>query len=272
MKLTWNKGLAVFWLVLVVASTSFAPAISPYSPQSVVEDALQPPNQQHPLGTDALGRDLASRLLHGGRVTILASLSATAITILLGGISGTLAAVLGGWFDRITMWLVNVLLAIPGLLLAMLLVAVFGPGLTAVVLAVGFSGAPTFARLARSISLQILEQGFIRAATALGAGRRWILIQHVLPNGLGPLISVSTTHYAWALLGTTTLTFLGLAGDPSLPEWGSMLDSSRAYLVESPWGAFWPGLAITVTILSVHSIGDWLTQRGDPRMQPGRPV
>jgi peptide/nickel transport system permease protein len=158
-------------------------------------------------------------------------------------------------------WLGNVLLAIPGLLLAMLLVASLGPGLPAVVLAVGIGGVPGYARLTRTLASQLLRDGYVSAARSLGAGRGWIALRHLLPNSLPQLIPLATTHFAWALLGTTTLTFLGLAGDPAIPEWGALLNASRAHLLEAPWAALWPGLAISLTILSVHAWGRRLAER-----------
>jgi peptide/nickel transport system permease protein len=157
-------------------------------------------------------------------------------------------------------WLSNSLLAIPGLILAMLLVAAMGPRLLTVILAVGFGGAPGFVRLSRTIFLQIRGQNYVTASIALGANRTWIAGHHILPNAKNQLLSLATTHYAWAFMGTTTLTFLGLAGDPSIPEWGVMLNAGRAHLIDAPWLAIWPGCAISLTILAVHRLGTWLSQ------------
>jgi ABC-type dipeptide/oligopeptide/nickel transport system permease subunit len=191
-----------------------------------------------------------------------ASILATAITILVGGLTGLVAASLGGWVDRVILGVINSALAIPSLLLAMLLVAGLGPRLTTIILAVGFGGAPGFARIARSVFLQIREQSFITAARSLGADWKWISLYHLLPNSRSQLLSLSTTNVAWAFMGTTALTFLGLAGDPSLPEWGAMLDSGRIHILGSPWLAFWPGMAIAITILSIHTVGSYLGRAG----------
>lgn len=152
------------------------------------------------------------------------------------------------------MWLSNVLLAIPGLLLAMLMVAALGPGIPAVILAVGIGGVPGFARLSRSVVRQLLGEGYVEAALAAGGGQVWISMRHILPNALPQLASLAGTYFAWAFLGTTTLTFLGLAGDPGLAEWGAMLNSSRSHLLVAPQLAALPALAISLTVLAVHSL------------------
>jgi peptide/nickel transport system permease protein len=140
----------------------------------------------------------------------------------------------------------------------MLLAAALRPSLPTVILAIGFGGAPGFVRLARTVFWQVKSRRYVDAARAIGAGPVRIATRHLLPNAFGQLLSLATTHYAWAFMGATTLTFLGLAGDPSIPEWGAMLDASREHLVNAPWLAFWPGICISVTILSVHNLGAWL--------------
>jgi peptide/nickel transport system permease protein len=209
-----------------------------------------------PLGTDSLGRDFFARLLYGGRQTLGAALLAVCLTVGLGSLLGLIAALAPSWIDRMLVWLTNATLAIPGLLLAMLLVAGLGPGLDTVILAVGFGGAPGFMRLSRTIFQQVRQQGYVTAAVALGAGRWWITTAHLLPNAARQLMSLATTHFAWALLGTTTLAFLGLAGDPSRPDWGTMLNQGRRYLISAPHLALLPGLLISLTILAVHTLGD----------------
>jgi peptide/nickel transport system permease protein len=149
----------------------------------------------------------------------------------------------------------NIMLAIPGLLLAMLLVAGLSPSLRAVILAVGIGGTPGFARLARTVLVQLRQADYIVASETLGANWLWKTSRHLLPNARPQLLALGTIHFAWSLLSTTTLTFLGLAGDPSLPEWGSMLNASRTHLAEAPWLAFLPGMLISLTILAVHELG-----------------
>lgn len=253
------------WLFTVLLASIAAPVISDGNPLQPVASPLSTPLQHSPLGTDALGRDIWTRMLYGGRLSPVASLLATLITVGVGMFAGLVASSFGGWTDRAIVWLANSMLSIPGLLLAMLLVAAMGPGLQTITLAVGIGGAPGFARLARTLFMGLRERDYITASEALGGGRSWIAIHHLLPNALKQLISLATTHYAWAFMGTTTLTFLGLAGDPSIPEWGVMLDAGRAHLVDAPWLALYPGLAISFTIMAVHSIGARLSS---PKIVP----
>lgn len=256
--------LALAWLGLVLAGALLAPVLTRIDPFQPVAPPLLAPSGLHWLGTDHLGRDLLARLLIGGRLSLGASAAASLLTVLLGVPLGFAAAVLGGAFDRAVRGLTNVLLAIPGLLFAMLLVAALGPGLPAVVLAVGIGGMPGFARLTRSYAQQLLQDGYVAASRSLGGGRGWIAFRHLLPNSLPQLIPLATTHFAWALLGITTLSFLGLAGDPSIPEWGALLNASRTHLLEAPWAALWPALAISLTILSVHAWGHALARSAAP--------
>ena len=247
--------LAVLWLLVVLALALLAPLIVTNNPYHPVADPLLSPSALHPLGTDGLGRDLWTRLLYGFRLSPGASLLAALITLVIGSSLGLLSAVVGGIADRIVLASINAALAVPALLLAMLLLAGFGPGITTVILAIGFGGVPAFARVTRTVFLQLMGKEFVRAAQAIGASRVRIALRHILPNAANQIVFLATTHYAWALTGFSSLTFLGLAGDPSLPEWGVLLNNGRAYLIEAPWLALAPGVAITFTILAIHRIG-----------------
>ncbi len=247
--------LAFFWLALVVILAILAPWIAPANPYQPVADPLLSPHAHPPLGTDNLGRDLWSRLLFGCRISPGAALLSALLTLVIGSLLGFVAAVLGGKIDRILTAVVNAALAVPALLLAMLLVAGFGPGITTVIVAIGLGGAPAFARVTRTICLQLMEKEYIYAVEALGASRPRIAFRHLLPNAAGQIIILATTHYAWAFMGITTLTFLGLAGDPSLPDWGAILNQGRSFLTQAPWFVLSPGSAITMTILAIHHIG-----------------
>ena len=257
-------ALAVLWLGAMALLAVFAPLLSAHHPLQPIAPPLHGPAAGLPLGADALGRDVWSRLLFGARITLAAAVLSTALTVGIGGIAGMTAAVFGGWTDRGIVATGNAALAIPGLVLAMLIVAAIGPSLTAVVLAVGLGAAPGFARLSRTTFLQVRERGFIVASAALGAGRLWTASHHLFPNAWPSLASLAATHFAWAVLGITTLTFLGLAGDPSLPEWGAMLNSGRQHLIDTPRLALLPGAAIALTILAVHRLGDRSLTSGPP--------
>jgi len=264
MRRNFTFSWAVVWLIGITVIALAAPLIAPYNPRLPVGAALSPAGDGTMLGTDGLGRDLLSRLMYGARYSLLSSLAATLITLSIGLMLGLLASGSVGFVDRMLLALANAGLAIPGLLLAMLFVAGIGPGLPTVILAVGLGGSPGFIRLARSIFKSLMQEGYVDAARALGAGRVRIALFHLLPNAMPQLVALATTHYAWAFLGTTTLTFLGLAGDPSLPEWGAMLDAGRTYLIQAPILSLLPGLLITLTVFAVHRAGLGLSTSSQP--------
>ncbi len=256
MRLHGLKILCILWLGAMVLMALIAPIITSADPYIPIGNPLQAPQDHPPLGTDALGRDFFARVAYGARLSLSIPLLATLITVFIGTSVSLTAVVVGGSSDRLILALTNAALAIPGLLLAMLLVAGFGPGIPTVVIAVGLGGIPGFVRLSRSIFLGIKEMGYINAAYALGASRQRIALSHLLPNAAPQLFSLATTHFAWAFMGTTTLTFLGLSGDPSVPEWGAMLNSGRMHLIQAPWLTIIPGILISMTILTIHYLGE----------------
>ncbi|NIM92432.1 MAG: ABC transporter permease subunit [Anaerolineales bacterium] len=259
--------LAGLWLLIAFVSSLGGPLLISNDPYQPVGAALSPPGEGGVLGTDALGRDFLSRLLHGGRVSLSASLGAAFITIIFGALIGIIASTLSSWPDRLILWSSNAMLAIPGLLLAMILVAGMGPGLLTVVLAVGLAGIPGFIRVSRTNFMQVQSQNYVQAAKALGGGKAWTAWVHVIPNSLPHLLALGTLYIAWAFLGITTLTFLGLAGDPSLPEWGTLLNSGRAYLIDYPHLAIIPGILISLTIIAIHYLGTWFSRITAPKQR-----
>jgi len=261
MKFPLLKTLCVLWLVAIGLLALTAPILTSADPYEQISSTMQTPTDHPPLGTDALGRDFFARLTYGTRLSLSIPMLSTLLTILFGTILSLTAIAVGGLVDRIILALTNAALAIPGLLLAMLLVAGFGPGLPTVVIAVGLGGIPGFVRLSRSIFLGIKEMGYIDAAYALGASRIRVAFAHILPNSAPQLLSLATTHFAWAFMGATTLTFLGLSGDPSFPEWGAMLNSGRMHLIQSPRLTVIPGILISLTIFSVHYLGENYTEK-----------
>ena len=264
MKVHFSPAAATVWLVAVVAASAAAPWLALQSPVQPVAQPLTRPLTFPPLGTDNLGRDEWSRMLYGGRVSLAASLSAAAVAALLGTTAALVAQGLGGAADATVTGGANAALAIPGLLTSLAVVAILGPGIESVVLAVGLGLTPGFARLARQALAQVRSEPYIAAAGALGAGGMDTARRHMLPNALPRLLSLATTHYAWAFAGITTLSFLGLSGSASRPEWGTMLNAARPYLRESAWLAFFPGAGIAATVLSVHTLGAWLARRVTP--------
>lgn len=264
MRLRGLPILSILWLILISIVAVGAPVLAPLNPEQPLGPALSHPAQASFLGTDALGRDLLSRLIFGARFSLSIALLASGITISVGTIFGLTAAAFPGLFDRIMLWISNTLLAIPGLLLAMLVVARIGTGPASVVLAIGIGGVPGFIRLSRTLFIQIRSQEFVSSAAALGASKLWIARFHILPNAGSRYFSLATIHVAWAFLGATSLTFLGFAGDPSIPEWGSMLNVGRIYLNQAPHLAILPGFAISATILAIQGLGRWISRNSDP--------
>jgi len=249
---------------MVLLLCGLAPFLTPISPIQPVTEPLASPRHFPPMGSDHLGRDEWSRMLYGGRASLVASLTAAVVAVVLGTGAALIGQGLGGPADATVVGSANAALAIPGLLISLAVVAILGPGTRAVVLAVGLGLTPGFARLARSALAQVRTQPYVAAADALGAAQMDVARRHLLPNALSRLLSLATTHYAWAFAGITTLTFLGLAGDAARPEWGAMLNAARPYLRQAAWLAFFPGAAIVATILSVHSLGGWLARRLAP--------
>ena len=250
--------LALIWLCAAVFLAVFATILASSNPTRPVAPPLLSPSEYRPLGTDHLGRDEYSRLVYGARLTIGAALAATVITVTIGLVLGALAALGGEAPDRIVVGLSNAALAIPGLLLAMLLIAALEPGFLAIILAIGLGAAPGFTRMSRSIFNGLKTADYVLAARAAGASQPRVIVFHILPNSVRRLSPLATINFAWAIMGVTTLTFLGLAGDPSIPEWGVMLNDGRGYMLEAPRLVLFPGILISLTVISVHAIGKWI--------------
>jgi peptide/nickel transport system permease protein len=265
-----NKAALVsaVYLILVIVCAVVAPAIAPYNPVKMYpSDKLTAPNVAHWLGTDLYGRDVLSRLLYGSRLSIQVGLIAVAIGAFLGTVIGLVGGYYGGVADEVTMRLMDVMLAFPGILLALTIVAFLGTSLTNVMIAVGISSVPSFARMVRGCVLSAKENVYVDAAEAIGCGHLRIIFRHILPNVVAPLIVVSTLGVAWAILNGAALSFLGLGAQPPTPEWGTMLSEGRDYLRVAPWISTFPGLAIMMLVITVNVIGDGLRVALDPRMK-----
>ncbi len=256
----WRQPVAVLalaWLVAVILGAVLAPYLAPEGP--LVADptrALLPPGPGDPLGTDTLGRDVLTRLLWGGRWTLVMAGVALALTIALGLPLGLLAGSQGGTLDAVLMRLLDAWLAFPGLLLAMTVVAILGPGLLPAAIGVGLSAAAPYARVARATARAIRAQPYIDAARALGASPWRIAVRHILPNAAPTLIAFALAQFARVLLSGASLNFLGLGAPPGTPDWGAMLDEGRSYLRTAPWMATFPGLVLTLTVLAANLLGD----------------
>ncbi len=257
-------------LVLLGLLAIFADQVAPYGyDDQNIPVALTAPGvlRQFPLGTDSLGRDMLSRLIYGARVSFVAGLSATAIATLLGMLLGGIAGFYGGKLDNAIMRCMDILLAVPGILLAIAVAAALGPGLRNAVIAVGTAGLPIFARVIRGSILSVREMEYLEAARAINASDLRLMLKHVFPNVLAPVIVQYTLEVAHAIMEIAALSFLGLGAQPPIPEWGAMISSGRGYLRDYGYMMTMPGVAIMLTVFSVNILGDGLRDALDPRLK-----
>jgi peptide/nickel transport system permease protein len=268
------KAMAGLLLVLaILAAALLSSLLAPFDPQlQSLADRLLPPFSQagdgsfHLLGTDQLGRDLLSRLVYGARVSLLVGLGASLLAGLVGVLLGLAAGYLGGWVDDLVTRLADVQLALPYILLAIAMLAILGGSLVNIILVLSLAQWVTYTRVVRSGVLSIREREYVLAARALGIAPVMIMLRHILPNVLAPVIVIATFAVAQSIVAEAGLSFLGLGVPPSVPSWGGMLADARSYLVIAWWLAAIPGLAITVTVIGVNLLGDWLRDRVDPRL------
>jgi len=254
-------------LVLVLAAV-LAPWLRPYDPIEMrVTEALRPPSLAHPMGTDNFGRDVWSRVLSGAGLSMGVGLVATALAAVVGTALGLVAGYFGGWVDAVISWAVDVLMAFPGILLALGVIAVLGPGLFNVLLAVGISSVPGFIRLARGPTLQAKEMLYVDAARCVGARPVRIVFRHILPNVLSSVLVWASLGLAGMILSASGLSFLGLGAQPPFPEWGIMVSAGRGFLRQAWWISVFPGVAIVVTVLAINLMGDALRDAMDPRLR-----
>ncbi len=259
-------GAAVIAVEILVAI--FAPVVAPYGPfDSDPRAALKPPTAQHWFGTDDNGRDLFSRVLYGTRISLRVGLISVAIGGGVGIVFGIVAGYRGGWIDNVIMRAMDLLLAFPGILLALGIIAILGPGLSNVMIAVGISAIPSYTRLARASTLALRDRDFVTGARAIGCGDGRIMSRYVLPNVLPPLIVLTTLGVAGAILTAAGLSFIGLGAVPPTPEWGAILTLGRKYINQAWWYTTFPGLAIAVTVLGINMLGDALRDALDPRLR-----
>lgn len=267
-------ALASFVFLLLISLAAYlAPLISPYDPNAMsLPDSRLEPSLEHPLGTDALGRDQLTRVLYGGRVSITVALAAVLISSTIGTLLGTLAGYNGGWVDTLIMRITDVFLSFPLLLLLIVLMTILKPSATNVVIIIGFFTWMGTTRIVRGQVLSVRNEQFIEAAVAIGVGTRRMIVRHILPNSIAPIVVVSTLGVASAMLTEASLSFLGLGIQPPTPTWGNMLNAAQQLqvLAQEPWTWIGPGAAITLTVLSVNFMGDGLRDALDPRHQIGR--
>jgi peptide/nickel transport system permease protein len=265
-----HRGALIGLVILGALATMAvaAPWISARDPiRTAPREALQAPGARFALGSDQFGRDVASRVLHGARVSLLVGMISVSIAVGLGAPIGLVSGYYGGRLDALIMRVMDVMLAFPGILLALAIVSVLSPGLGNVMIAVGLSAVPGYARLVRATVLSAREHLYVEAARALGGRDGGILVRDILPNVVAPLIVTATLGLGGAILSAAALSFLGLGSQPPQPEWGRMLSEGRDYLREAWWISTFPGLGILLTVLAMNLVGDGLRDVLDPRLK-----
>ena len=252
--------------LVIVLMAIFAPLLSPYDPitQADLLHAEEPPSWAFLFGTDTQGRDILSRVIYGAQVSLSIGLITQCLNSLIGILLGLTAGFVGRWWDDLVMGLTNIMLSIPALVLALAIMAVLGPGLFNVFLALGFTNWSYSCRVTRSQVLAARSLDYVTAAQALGQGRARIMLQQILPNIVGPILVIATLGVAYAILTEASLSFLGLGAQPPTPSWGGMLSTAREQLFTAPWISIFPGLAIFVTVLGLNLLGDGLRDILDP--------
>ncbi|MEG0069473.1 nickel transporter permease [Cetobacterium sp.] len=261
-------GLGI--LIIIILLAVFADQLANYDQVVIKQNLkmrLKPPSAQHWLGTDEFGRDIFARLIHGARVSLKVGVVAVGIAIVAGGFLGAIAGYYGGKLDNIIMRVMDIFLAVPSILLAIAIVSALGPNLINLMVAISISSIPRYARIVRASVLSIRDQEFIEAAKAIGASDARIILRHIIPNSLAPVIVQGTLGVASAILSTAGLSFIGLGIQPPAPEWGSMLSGGRQYLRYAWWVTTFPGVSIMITILSLNLLGDGLRDALDPRLK-----
>lgn len=263
------------WIIIVVLVAVTADLWAPYwlgdpiaiDTTTVAEDSLQPPSVEHPFGTDKLGRDIASRVVYGARVSLLVGVVAVFIMVVIGLVAGAVAAYYGGIWDSFIMRTADVFFAFPYILFAVALIAVLGRGFQNVFIAIGILGWPSIARVFRSSILGIKKNEYVDAARAMGASTTRILSRHIMPNSIAPIIVYATMSVGGAILTEAALSFLGMGVQPPQPSWGLMLSDARAYMFTAPWLMIYPGLAILTTVLAFVLLGDGLRDALDVKLK-----
>jgi peptide/nickel transport system permease protein len=243
----------------------FAEFLVPYDPNALDYEMLVTPSISHPLGTDDLGRDLFSRIIQGTRISLFVGVSTVTISLVLGVLMGLAAGYYGGWIDMIIMRYIDIQWAFPNFIIAVYLVAVFGAGLSNVIVAISLAFLDDFARITRGMVLTLKESQFVDAARVMGASDCRIMLRHILPNAAAPLIVQATVSVSYAILGEASLSFLGLGVESDTPTWGLILSESRSFISRAWWLGVFPGLAIMITVLSINFLGDALRDILDVR-------
>lgn len=262
-----NLRLGALLVAMPLLMAVIAQVYTPYDPLALDFDMrLAAPSSAHWMGTDQFGRDVLSRLLAAASVSVTVSVLTVALALSIGIVVGALAGYFGGWIDRLVMTVTDAFMALPGILLALALMAAIGQSKWGVIVALGLAYSPSIVRIVRASTLSIREREFVEASRAMGNHDLYTIARHVVPNCVGPLTVVATSFFALAILAESALSFLGLGVPPPYPSWGGMLADARSYLTYAPWLVIFPGLAISAALLGVNLLGDALRDRFDPRM------
>ncbi|MEI7760254.1 MAG: ABC transporter permease [Thermoleophilia bacterium] len=267
----WKNPIGLIGAAIVgfnVFVAAFGPYIWKVDPDELIATRLQPPTWAHPMGTDELGRDTMARVIHGAQVSLQVGAISVSIAFVLGVSLGLLAGFYGGKLDGVLMRIVDVMFALPGLVLAIVICGLLGPNRRNAMIAIGIVIAPAFARVVRGAVLEVMGFPFVESSRALGASHRRIMARHVIPNIAAPLIVLVTVYLSTAILSEAALSFLGLGTQPPEASWGGMLNSARAYIDVDPWLSIFPGLAIMIVVLGFNFLGDGLRDILDPRLGP----
>lgn len=269
-KLFKNKAAVAGGIIILfyLAVAAFAPWLAPYDPYEInLDNRMHSPSQDHWMGTDDKGRDILSRIIYGSRLSMGVGFASVLFGAVFGIVLGLVAGYYGRWVDSIVMRIIDVMLAFPGILLALAIISALGPSLINVTIAVGVFSVPLFARIVRGSTLEVKKLEYIDAIRSLGARDITIIFIHILPNILSPIIVQGSLRLATAILSAAGLSFLGLGAQPPSPEWGTMLSSGRDFLFSAPYMALFPGLAISILVLGFNIFGDGLRDALDPRMK-----
>ena len=254
-------------LAVLVVLSLFAPYFAPYDPIQISMEGRKSPNLDHIFGTDRLGRDILSRIIYGTKYSLSIGIMSVSIGLIFGTTMGVLSAYYGGLVDTIIMRFIDALLAFPGILLALVVIAVLGPGLFNVMLAVGISTVPEYARLARGKVLSVMQLEYIEAIHSIGGSNIRVILKHILPNISAPITILATLQVGNAILVGSGLSFLGMGAQPPTPEWGLMTAEGRSYMSQAWWISTFPGIAILITVISINQFGDGLREAIDPYLK-----
>lgn len=263
--------LGTIIILLLLLAALFGSALAPYDPMEMAfAERLTGPSAKHLMGTDEFGRDIFSRILHGASVSVQVALIAVSISTVAGVLLGSLAGYFGGWLDEVIMRVMDILFAFPAVLLAITIMAILGRGIENAMIAIAIVYIPIFARVARGAVISVRQREFVTAAGALGRNRFQILLRHVIPNSLGPIIAQISISLAFAILAEAALSFFGLGTQPPEPSWGRMLAEGRSFMQQAWWLGVFPGLMIMLSVMGFNFLGDGLRDLLDPRMRSNR--